>query len=235
MPDTIKLLNISWTDFKTSKTRDSFDIYYVDGTSSVEVIGVTPSWTYYVKLFGADLTDFNTNFESAATEVPSIDDAIATANPDRLIDVNVSSTEPGGGPYANIPWLASGMVYKNANYQTTSANEETLLSHTVATGKTFYLLFYAISLGQTGGVTAYTGEARVRVDGTIRDASHFSTILDGGGSVGGIEYNRFLYCQARLPFPFADSGEIITLTIDEDGSSGHSFDATLYGFEATPA
>jgi len=225
MPDSIKLLNVSWADFKTFQTRDSFDVYYVDGTSSIETIGVTVKWTYYVKVSGSELTDFNTNYKSAAIAVPAIDDAIAAANLREQIDVNVTSTP--NVPTTKPPRTAAGMIWRYTRFNTSSSSEVTAHTYTVTTGKTFYLLYYVIHYRVTSNY--FTGTARLKVAGNTRHATYYS-----GGSSGGDDYIAIFACQPAVPIPFADSGEAITFTIDQSTTGSHNYDVTMYGFEATP-
>jgi len=228
MPDTIKLLNISWADFKTNKTRDSFDIYYVESTNSTQAIGVTSNWTYYVQVSGSDLTDFNSNFKSAATAVPSIDDAIATANIRETIDVNIISNEDP--PIQPIPETPGGMIWLYNRFRTpTGGAEATAISHTVATGKTFYLLYYVVHYGDNSD--GITGDIRIKVNGATRDAAYFVTGLASGGY---LQYTDLLSYYAMSPLPFADSGDTITMTISLTSSDRRRYYFTLYGFEAEP-
>jgi len=229
VPDAIKLLNVSWTDFKTFQTRDSFTVYYVDGTNSIEAIGVTVKWTYYVKISGADLTDFNTNYLSAAVSVPAIDDAIATANLTEVIDVEITSSDPGGNSIVNVPLESSDMKYLYADYTTTSSSEQTALSHVVATGKTFYMIYYSVHVGSGTGSNTF-GKLKIKAGTAIRDSINY----DSGSSVAS-DVTTYIEYRPSIPIPFADSGTTISVTIDEiGGSGGNHYHVTVYGFEITP-
>jgi len=222
MPDAIKLLNVSWANFKTYKTRDNFTVYYVDGTNSVEAIGVTVNWTYYVQLFGSELTDFNTNYKSAGTEVDAIDDAIAAANIRETLDINIETTTP---PFSPIPSTASDMKFLYANGVTPDTTNYNIINYTVPTGKIFHLLYYAVHTGDANA--NISGWIRIRSGGSNRDGTHFDTGNQNGGDL-----NLWMFYAPGVPIPFAVGGDKIQVRINEDGGTGgNRYNATIYGFE----
>jgi len=223
MPDAIKLVNVSWDDFKTFQTRDGFNIYYVSHNDGDEVIGISDNFIYHTILAAtSEQNDFDTNFKSGATEVDAIDTAIGQENQRETIDVNIVNTVNVGGIHATVPALAADMSYLHAFYDTTSANKETMLTHTVTTGATFYVIAFQVFRAENTNVK---GLVTIEVDGSTVMAAHVDTAL--GGSV--IEY------APNIPVPLADEGQVIDVTVDEDGGpGGNLWSVNLIGFEADP-
>lgn len=76
-----KILDVTWTELKAFKTRDSFALYYVSVGSVYEAIGITTGFIFRSCLTDStEVTDFVTNFLSGAVSVSCIDDALGVEN-----------------------------------------------------------------------------------------------------------------------------------------------------------
>lgn len=118
-----------------------------------------------------------------------------------------------------IPTELSQMVYRYATLAPGNTNEQNILSYTVTTGKTFYLIKYSISIDDDNNKSARTW---VQVgSGVIQSAVCRSS-----------QDSIPLFFYPQYPIPFAESGNVVYFKVKANSSaSGNKWAATLVGFE----
>lgn len=226
----LKVLDITWTDLKTFKTRDTFILYYVSNPiGAYDVIGISNKFIFRAYLCSsADINDFNNNYRSGATVVASIDDAIGNAN---LYD-SESVRDASGNPLNTNLNSSSGFV-QQASTPTADTTEKnwifgtlltaaptaaTVLSYTVPAGKTFYCYYHELCKAT---VNAVNGEpVSIAVDGVEK-----SRVALPGGNLNLVYYPTNLWAG----YPIATSGQTITATVTPSGVGVTMWSARFLG------
>lgn len=217
----IRELNVTWTEFK-----DLFDnaglnctIYYAQsGASPNTYIAFMATQLYHIKtniVVSADVTDFEGNYQSGATSSDTPDGALARAH----AALWTCDDDIGGGNI--VPADEGDMIYEIGFTTSPGPAKFTIHSYAVTTGTTFYLMRYSINRNENSNSK---GIVTMEVDGAIRDSAHIDTASAQGQGL--LQYNP------GSPIPWATSGEVVEMTMDEDGGGGGTdYAAVLIGFE----
>lgn len=192
-------VEVSWADFKTFKTRDSFTTLYVSfpqGTTPETYIYVAygASTAFYFKCqinVAADVTDFETSFKASAAEVFSESEALGKNK---------------------IP------ITKTGSLTTSSVSSlQTVLSYTVPAKQTFHCEQWFV--GRINSGTAEMTIAQLQINGTPVDGR-------SNASLAGSPYFEGRYAH---PLPLAVAGDVITVKVTPNGVSSTTFGARLVG------
>lgn len=231
-----RILDVEWADLKTYKTRDVFTLYYVagPGNASYEIIGISDKFIYRSKLIlDADISDFTTNFLSAAISKPSIDNAIGDANTYDTGSVNslngeITSTVLNGSValdvnIVNAPSIpASQMVWVESRAATAGQTKTLVASYTVPTGKSFYIIIYSLNR-ITSNTTGGTALLEIDNGGTLTEKDAFGM---PGGTSGNSAWQQNITIGAAY---IATAGEIIKISITPSSSQNTEWGAKIIG------
>lgn len=214
------LTRTDWATLKVIKTLYSIPLYYVQDGATYTVLEGTLYHQYWTVLKeSADITDFVSNYKTAATAVLSEDDAISrilygTNTPNDIVTtLNLILAQLGG---------TSGTVttiIKDAEFSVTSRTEVdvTGTSYTVPTNKVFRLTqFGASSDNPAGGIfrlKVYTGATLVK---TIK-----LVLGTGTGS------NSFTWPNG---IQIATAGQVVKITHEAQAAKGTGW-CGFAGFE----
>jgi len=185
----LKEFMVTWTELKTIKTSTSMPLYYSQyETSPNKYLVVLSTQVFQVAAkvrASGDVTDFENNFKSAATSSATEDGARC------LSLANVNQTP--------VPTSLTDMIYESASHGQSDSSEQDMISYTVTTGKTFYLIKYSVHKDDDNVKKA---RFMIKVNGAVKDS---------GYSMGDAQ-NIFLKFEPKEPIPFANSGDIIKIT-----------------------
>lgn len=89
----LKIVKIAWSEWKACAARPNVSTYYVQYASTYEVVAIDNHFVYQTVLLTAtEISDFVTNYKSAATSVVYTGDAIADANKIEIVKISGSET-----------------------------------------------------------------------------------------------------------------------------------------------
>lgn len=199
----------NWTEFKViSATRSNHIPHYAQTcTDPDNYVAYFATSDFYIEcavVESADVTDFETNYATVYTESDTPGGALAKVINKATPNASLVST--------------SQMIYKHEHITPSFSAEETILEHTVATGKTFYLISYSIYADKDN--TRYA-EVCVEVAGSDRRSA---------GSIPG--QTDICSFEPWTPIPYASSGQKIEFRVETKGSpKGNRWSVSLIGFE----
>lgn len=225
-------LSIAWPTMKTLKGSIGFDLFYVDRTDNVrgyEVFGYTGR-DFLITSAEGDHTqggtaakEFLDDYLEEATEVPSREDAFAVSTS----EVPATQVQVVGGTIAAVsycpyPAPADPAAYVRKWDQIQSkSSEQTIESHTVASGKRFILtLVHICPMANLNKAVTL----RIKRDSTTLVAKY---VEKNDESTSELSWSP--------GYPIASGGETISCTVQSSGGSGNDHvGATIYGFEVDP-
>lgn len=193
------LVETSWSEFKTFKTRDSFTVFYIEfpqgtdpETYQYRVYGANSSFYFKTGLLeSSEISDFETNFKASAQNVGSEPEAIGKAR---------------------VPFSKTGSLTSSS---TTSL--QTVLSYTVPAKQVFHLEQWMVGRVSTGN--AELTIAQLQVNGTPVDGQ--SDAAQAGFTTANRVYSH--------PLPIAVAGDVITVKVTPNVSSSTVFGARILG------
>lgn len=226
-----KVLDITWTDLKTFKTRDTFILYYVSNPNGTyEVLGISGKFIYRCWLsLASDITDFVNNFKTAATSTAALDDAIGSANLYDSIQLRDSSGNPINSnlttgsifvQQASAPTIdtTEGIWQFNTLISTATTADQTVLTYTVPAGKTFYVMFIEVAKCSVNNINA--DPAKLFANGV-----ELARASMPGGQQMVVNYQTSL----AAAYPLVTAGQIIKLTVTPTGTTSTTWSARLLG------
>lgn len=156
---------------------------------------------------------------TVATAQSNTHDGVGNPIPSTVDDegrgLNVHIT--GGNATVQLPQDSAAMIFRGEFFTTTSKEEQTIVTYTVTTGKTFFLVTYSIARAANHNQKALL---KVKVNSIVRDA----IFVDPAG--------QYLVLPPIITFPYAAPGDVITLTVTEGvGVGGNYWYGKLIGFE----
>ena len=97
--NSLKVVDVSWTNWKTCAARPNTTTYYVQYSSTYEAIAIDYHFIYRSILnLATNITEFATSYKSAATAVLSVTDAVGLANKNEIL--NVQNLDAARNPLA---------------------------------------------------------------------------------------------------------------------------------------
>ena len=153
------VLSIAWSTLKSLKADIGLRFLYISfalgtdpETYRYDVFASSPDMLYKSSISGADATDFETNYQSASTSIPSENDGIA---------------------------LAETRVNLTGSITTEGTSKESIISYTVPANTYFKVLSYSIA--RISPISTGAEPAALEVEDVIKDQNKIDSLTNAPG------------------------------------------------------
>lgn len=226
-----KLLKISWSEMKTLKAESGYSLTYTQVFSNPNNYKVFLS-TSQVQAYSyvkeeLDITDFESNYKTTSISSNTPDGALAFSIESQATATQYSSLSPETNVRCMDVIQRSGVsickdesVFAKATTTISSntANRQ-ILTYTVPSNKTFYLLGFFIGKTQSSAVQAMP--AKLRVNGV--DFMSWGMYASTSDTPKWIEH----FPQG---IPIAISSQVIDLAINQSANNATIWSGAIWGF-----